>query len=66
MSRRLTQCHTHRYTQCFSGLVPSALARALEWSGVRAYQGKEYLRSDEVVAERLLPLTPAIGKAGEP
>lgn len=46
---------------------PSRLAEApaLEWSGVEAYQGKEYLQSDEVVAGRLLPLTPAIGKAGE-
>lgn len=48
MTQRRTQCHTHRYTQCFSGWIPSALARALEWSGVRAYQGGEYLRSTEV------------------
>lgn len=65
MSQRLTQCCTLRYTQRFSGWLPSALARALEWSGVEAYQGREYLQSDEVVAGRVLPLMPAIGKAGE-
>lgn len=66
MSQPRTQRHTHRYTECFSGGLPSALARALEWSGVEAYQGKEYLRSDEVGRGSSPSGAAEIGKAVRP
>ena len=50
MSHPLTQRYTDRYTHCSSDWMPSALARALEWSGM-AYQGRittEVIRSTGV------------------
>jgi hypothetical protein len=63
MSHPLTQRYTDRYTRCSSDWMPSALARALEWSGM-AYQGRittEVIRSTGALFDSSAELRRPVG-----